>query len=215
MAEVSTAGSSTGRWKSLEQRSAPAFLVAGVLFLIAAANNSIPFFDEGYDPAVISPPLLLIGLLVAFIGAAGLYPKLREQASRLARLGLAVIVLSTVGVIVLFVWGVANLGGMAPEPAPSVALGTLALMIIAFALVGVTVLRTDAYPRRVGILLITEAVALISVFAVPALLYQGEAPQWFAPAIEAIQALLLLGVGDTLRRDIQHERRESAADATT
>lgn len=215
MAETSTASSSTGRWKSLERRSATAFLVAGVLFLIAAANNSISVFNEGYDPSVISPLLLLIGLVAAFIGAIGLYPQLREQASQLAGLSLTVIVLSTVGVIALIIWAMANVAGMAAEPNPTLALVTLALMILAFALVGVTVLRTDAYPRRVGLLSMAEAVALIMVFAVPVLLYQGDAPQWFGAVIEAIQALLILGIGDTLRRYTKRERREPATDTTT
>lgn len=214
MAETSTTGSSTGLWKPLERRSGTAFLVAGALFIVGAATNGMAIVTEGYDPAVISPPLLLLGLVAAFVGAAGLYPQLRERSPRLAGLSLTAIVLSTVGVVVLFIWGIANIGGMAPEPAPPVALATLALMILAFALVGVTVLRTDAYPQPVGLLSMAEAVALISVFAVPALLYQGEAPQWFGPAIEATQALLILGIGNTLRRHTRRDRRDPAADAT-
>lgn len=212
MAEASIASRSTERWRSLERRSAPAFLVAGVLFLLGAAINGIATVTAGYDPAVVSPPILLLGLVAALIGTSGLYPQLRERASRLAGLSLAVVAVSTVGLVVLFVWGLANVGGMAAEPPPPVALGTLVLMILAFALVGAAVLRTDAYPRRVGQLLVAEALALILVFAVPAFLYQGESPQWFGPVIEAIQGLLILGIGDTLRRHTRNERREPAAD---
>lgn len=204
----------TERLASVEPWSSTLFLAAGVLFLVAAANNAVPLFNDGYDAAAISVPLLLLGLVAAFVGAGGLYPQLRERAPRLAGLSLAVVVLALVGVSILFIWGLANISGMASEPAPPVALGTLALMILGFALVGVTVLRTVAYPRRVGLLLITEAVALILVFVVPTLLYQGDAPQWFGALIEAIQALLLLGIGKTLRRHTHRERREPAADTT-
>lgn len=214
MAEASTTSRSTGRWQSLERRSATAFLVAGVLFLIGAAINSIAVFNEGYDTAAVSSLLLLIGLVAAFIGAIGLYPQLRKRTPQLAGLSLAVVVLSTVGVGVVLVWGTANVAGVAAEPAPPVVLTTLVLMTLAFALVGATVLQTGAYPRPVGQLLVAEALALILVFAVPVFLYQGDAPRWFGPVIEAIQGLFILGIGNTLRRYTRRERREPAADTT-
>lgn len=205
--------STKDRMASVEPWSSTLFLVAGALFLIAAANNSLQIFIDGYDPAAISVSFLLIGLVAAFVGISGLYPRLRKRSPTLAGLGLGVIVLALVGVIVLLIWAIANYSGIASEPAPPVVLGTLAMMIVGFVLAGITVLRTEAYPRFVGLLLITEAVALIFVFAGPAL-FQGDPPQWFGGVIEGFQALLLLGIGNTLRGHSYREGAEPASDTT-
>jgi hypothetical protein len=205
--------STKDRMASVEPWSSTLFLLAGALFLIAAVNNSLQIFIDGYDPAAISVPFLLIGLVAAFIGISGLYSRLREQSPTLAGLGLGVIVLALVGVTVLLIWAIANYSGIASEPAPPVALGTLAMMILGFVLAGITVLRTEAYPRLVGLLLITEAVALIFVFAGPAL-FQGDPPQWFGGVIEGFQALVLLGIGNTLRGHSYREGAEPAPDTT-
>lgn len=204
-------GDTNDRLAMLEPWSSTLFLVAGALFLIAAANNSLQIVIDGYDPATISVPFLLVGLVAAFVGISGLYSRLRQRSPKLAGLSLGVIALAFVGVIVLLIWAIANYSGLASEPAPPLALGTLALMILGFVLAGITVIQTETYPGRVGILLVIEAIALVFVFAGPAL-FQGDPPQWFGAVIEGFQALLLLGIGTTLRGHTQREGTEATPD---
>lgn len=205
----------TGQFEPLENRIATLFLVAGVLFVIGAANNSLAFVIDGYEPGMLSSLLLLVGLIAAMLGSGGLYPSLRERAPRLARVSLAVVGLAGIAVIVLLLWALGNATGLASEVPAAIALVALALLILGFALFGATVLRTATYPQVVGLLLLAEAVALLLVFVVPIFVYGGDPPRAFGVGIEAVQALFLLGIGYSIRQaEARVERRERSPDTT-
>lgn len=206
-------GDRSGWWESLEKHSSTLFLGAGVLFVFAAANNAVVFSAPEYDPSTVSGPLLLVGLLAALLGMMGTYPRLREPVPRLARAGVVVASVTVLAVLVLLLWGIGTQLDVLPDLSDAVAIASLLLMILTFALFGVSVLRTDVVDRAVGVLLLAEAVALVAVFAIPVLVVQGEPSDSWTVGIEAVQALLLLGVGYVLRRDgsgIEHA--ESAPD---
>lgn len=201
--------------RGLDNRTATLFLIAGVLFVIAAVNNSLVFVTEGYEPGMLSSLLLLIGLVVALIGLGGMYSSLRERTPRLARGSLAVIGLAGIALVVLLLWALGNAAGLLSEVPPPIALATLALLILGFALFGATVLRTTIYPQLVGFLLLAEAVALLMVFTVPIFVYGGEPPRAFGPGIEGVQALFLLGISYVLRQaETGVDQRERAPDTT-
>lgn len=208
-------GDSSGWWESLERYSSTMFIAAGVLFVVAAANNAVVFSAPEYDPSTVSGPLLLVGLLAALLGLMGTYPRLRDPIPRLARAGTCVATLAVLAVLVLLVWGIGAQLDALPELSEAVAIGSLLLLIVAFTLFGVSVLRTDVVDRTVGLLLLAEAVALVAVFAIPVLVVQGEPSDTWTVGIESVQALLLLGVGYVLRRDGSTlEHAESAPDTT-
>lgn len=208
-------GDRSGRWASLENHSSTLFLGAGVLFVIAAANNAVVFSAPEYDPSTVSGPLLLLGLLAALLGMLGTYPRLRDPLPRLARAGALAATVTVLAVLVLLVWGIGAQLDLLPELSDAVAIGSLLLMIVSFTLFGVSVLRTDVVDRTVGLLLLAEAVALVAVFAVPVLVVEGDPSDSWTVGIEAVQALLLLGVGYVLRRDGSTlEHAESAPDTT-
>lgn len=77
--------SNTLQFESLESRTATLFFVAGVLFAVAAVNNSLVFFTDGYEPGTISSLFLLIGLLIALLGLVGMYPSLRRAEAGVDR----------------------------------------------------------------------------------------------------------------------------------
>jgi hypothetical protein len=173
------------------------FLIAGTMFLIAAANNAVIHLVDGYTLTVVSGVGLLLGLLAALLGVAGLYPPLRTDTPRLAQFSLGVGAVGLLGIMGMIVWRATNPG---VAPSPLLAIGSLVMIVAGFCLFSGAVIRTDSYPSVVGILLLTEAAALFSVFAIPALT-TGDPPDWGLPLIEGIQAVLLLGIGYFLRRD--------------
>lgn len=178
-------------------------------------NNSLVFVTEGYEPGMLSSLLLLIGLVVALLGLGGMYSSLRERTPRLARGSLAVIGLAGIALVVLLLWALGNAAGLLSEVPPPIALATLALLILGFALFGATVLRTTTYPQLVGFLLLAEAVALLMVFTVPIFVSGGEPPRAFGPGIEGVQALFLLGISYVLRQaETGVDQRERAPDTT-
>lgn len=192
---VSDAGD--GLLASLNGLSPRLFLVAGGLFLIAAVNNAVIQFVDGYTLTAISGVGLLLGLLTALLGVTGLYPPLRTEAPRLGRLSLVVGAIGLLGIVGMLFWRATNPG---VAPSPILAIGSLVMIVAGFCLFSGAVVRTDAYPTTVGILLLAEAGVLFSVFAIPAVT-AGNPPEWGLPLIEGVQAIILLGIGHLLRRD--------------
>jgi hypothetical protein len=100
---------------------------------------------------------LLAGVFVlgsALYNGPRFYPALSDRTPQLANAGLAVATGGISGILVLAAWGVAMLGAAAPDPSPVVALLSLLLMLVGLCLFGVAVLRTGAYPKPVGGLLL-------------------------------------------------------------
>lgn len=205
---------STGQFGSLENRTATLFLVAGVLFVFAAVNNSLVFFTDGYDPSTVSSLLLLVGLVAALLGLVGMYSPLRERTPQLAQSGLGSILLAVMAVIIRLLWALGNVAGLVSDFAAVIVLVVLVLIILGFVLFGMSVLRATTYPQLVGVLLLAVAVALALAFVFHAM-PEGELPMAFGVGIEGILALLFLGIGYSIRQArIGVDRRELAPDTT-
>lgn len=191
--------SNSTRAESLEKHISTLLLLTGVLYVLAAVNTGIVLIYEGYSFQTLSAPLLLIGLLASLLAIIGIYSRGRDEAPTVAKATGVLAGLGLLFVIVLLIWGIVNeLGGAPSTPAP-VALVALVLFILSFVTGGITVLQSAIYNRLVGYLLIVEALALILVFVIPAVVYQGEAPPEATILIELVQAVIVLWAGQLIR----------------
>lgn len=204
---MSGTSADTTRWEPLQRWSPTLFLVGGLLVLGSLVNNSLIRFAGMSLPETLGIGLTLAGFVAALVGVTGFYPELSDQTPLLARASLAVVVGAGVGLVTLLVWAVAMVSFSAPEPSPVIALPTLLLMLAAYCLFGVAILRTTAYPRSVGLMLL----ALVGVFIVVflrSIIVGGEPSDLFTVVSEMAESALLLGIGALLRARPARARHE-------
>lgn len=198
-------------WGSLEQWSPAAFLVAGGLFALLPVVSGLNALT-GADIAV-SPAAVFAFLLVVFAGLLGLYPRLAERDTGLAKGGLgllAVTAAATVPAIAVFTLPVGLPGGKATGLAVvvTVAAGS-ALTVATF---GVACLRTGTPARSVGGFLLVM-VASVSFMTVVMLAYGYSAPEWVSVVVNGLVATSLGAAGYVLRTgDVPAEAAESTGD---
>ena len=201
-------------WAALERWSPIGFLVAGGLFVLPAAASG---FDSVTGTGInLSPVVIFLFLLVAFVGLLGLYPALAERGSLMALGGVgtlaatAAIILSTFGVAVLPL-GLTIGKSTALVIVVSIAVGAV-LTVSTF---GVACLRTGAHPRPVGISLLVAGAAMALMVAAM-LLYGHSTPVWVSFVVNGLVATSLGASGYTLRLvDVPADNRESARDVVT
>lgn len=147
-----------GLWKSLERRSATAFLIAGMMFVIDSVIVGLVMFSAGDRLMLLGQAFIAAGWTAAFIGLLGVFPRLAHQSPRLARVGT---ILVSIGVVVFTVMAIASLAfftevlsgdlsGLVPLFLPGVIIGS----VLGFLTFGVTTLRTDIHSGSVGFLFI-------------------------------------------------------------
>lgn len=179
------------------------FIAAGVLLLIGGANDSIVHFLGVASTKALSVVFLMGGFLVALLGLVGLYPQLADRSQRLAQVSLGSIVLTGVGISILAILAVVGLilpsfDVLDSRAVAIVALPTGLLLVASFLLFGVTVLRTNAFPRTIGILLLIEFVlvllATVGGSAVEALVGRG----MFLVGAKLLHFLVLCSIGYSL-----------------
>lgn len=204
-------------WDSFERRSATAFLVAGGLMVVFWALVALEVFMDISSPqALVAMP----ALVATFVGLLGLYPMLTDQSPRLARAGVGILAIATVGLVVIFAWILAaNLlpqvtGIDVPAQPPSIFIMlTVSGYVITVLSFAVASLWTAVPSRTVGFLLFT----LVGVFALPVIagLLWGEYPrEWMAVVVSGWQAAAMLGIGYTLRLEsTMTDRTKASADS--
>lgn len=189
-------------WASLERWGPKLFLASGVLILLAAANHGVVFFNEGYSPDVVSVSLLFVGYITTLAGVGSLYPRLNSDGSRLAQVSLLAVGGGIAIFVVMLVWAIANMGGLAPNPKPVIAVPALLLLLAGFVLFSITILRTDTYPAVIGLLLLAEVAALLVVFVGSNVLFGENVPDVFTVGMEVVQAVIILTIWSRLRAEI-------------
>lgn len=157
---------------TLERWSPRLFLAGGALFLLGAVNDGLIYFAGASNPEALSVVFLVSGLTAAMVGLVGLYPDLSDRTPNLATSGLGSVGLTVAGMVVLATMALLSLALPAlnlfgTAVVPLVALPTGLLLVAAFLLFGVAVLRTTAFPRAVGGLLLAEVVLMAFVIAGP------------------------------------------------
>jgi len=200
-------------WATLEQWGPIALLLAGGLFVLPAAASG---FEAVTGTGInLSPAVIFLFLLVAFVGLLGLYPALAERGSLMALGGVgtlaatAAIILSTFGVAVLPL-GLTIGKATALVIVASIAVGA-ALTVSTF---GVACTWTGAHPRPVGISLLVAGAAM-ALMVVAMVLYGDATPAWVGAVVNGLVAISLGASGYTLRRaGVPTGRAEATNDVT-
>lgn len=199
-------------WATLERWSPAAFLAAGGLF-------ALPAFAFGVEAVTgtgvgVSPAVVFLFLLVAFVALLGLYPGLAERDATLALGGLGL--LGATAAVLVPALAVPALGGTVGRSTVlasivAVAVGS-ALAVTAF---GVASLRTGAHPRPVGALLLVTGTGL-SLMVVAMLVYGHSTPAWVSFTVNGLVAASLGASGYVLRPvEAPGDAGESSDDVAT
>jgi hypothetical protein len=186
----------------LEARAPALFLVAGGLMMVFAVNTYLKTFT-GTSYPVVQGVVAPVGFLVGVVGLFGLYAGVGDPAPALARAAVAVAAVAAVGWVVIVVASIVTQGEPG-GPLAVVPLVTIVSMSLAFALFGVTSIRSGDHSRVVGALLLGEsAMFLLVVAGVPGFL------------IDTGHVLAYLGIGIVLRGDpASSANTEPAPDST-
>ena len=193
----------------LEQWSPIVFILAGGLALLSSSINTLDAV-----PGVSTQQGILVfieglagfgGTLLSFVAVLGLYPILKRDAPRLARVGVGVMVLPVLFFLVELVWlslsGVLGLPSLTQTylPSPMFAFGAVFfLFAVGTTIFGVIAVLTDALSQTIGGLLIVFAMAwylLIGGIAV----YGFPIPVWLVALSGLMEGGSMLGIGYRLR----------------
>lgn len=192
-------GTSTTRlWTTLERWSPRLFVLAGAFLLVGAANSGLAFAFESYAFDAWGAIVLEFGRIAALLGMAGLTVEVMARDGRLGYLTRGVTVLAAGFVALLTAWAALSAAGLTGDPVAVVGLPAYVLSVGSFLLAGGAVVRTDAYARRVGWLLLVNVVALLVVFFGRLVVPLG----LVATVVPALQVLLYGSVGYTLHAGV-------------
>lgn len=214
---------STTRWKSLEQWSPTAFLVAGVLLVVFAALLGYEGVTGTSAPEdIFGPP----GFFLAMVGLLGMYPALADRTSRLARISATGAAIAAVGWLLITVFSIIEVVGILPALEEMGVFGDAIIllsgvaMILAYVGTGVASLRTDVYSWILGLLVLAPPV-IFGVMLLQAVLFaqfglfSETIMAWSAVALSGGQALAHLAIGYVLRtKGTPTDPVESSADVT-
>lgn len=203
-------GLSTQYGKSLEKVSSELFLISGAVGIVYASLYGMEAFVGTY-PAVrdfLGP----ISYIVAFVGLLGLHARLADRRPKLAHAGAFFAVLAGVG----FLLSLLGSAGVVPSELPAMVeaiqfLFILVGWVLSFLLFSVGGLRSDAFTRTVGILLLAPvAVQVLNIGAVAAGYSSPEARLFNS----GLWALSYLAIGLALRTQGVRPQRGGATPDT-
>lgn len=185
---------SDGALGTLAPWSPTLWLAAGATILVYSSLYATEAFLGAYPAArdFVGP----IGYVVAFVALLGLYPALADRRPGLARAGATLAVLGAAG----FSLTVLASAGVVPEDAAWVGAGQLVLillgMTLSFLVFGVATLRSGAFSRTVGALLLAPVVVMgLNLGVVAAGLASPEARF----VVSGLWGLSFLAIGRALR----------------
>jgi hypothetical protein len=204
----------------LDGRSGILFLVAGGMLFIATANNALGAYTSLTTQAGLPLALEAVagfgGIVIAFIGLVGLYPRLADSAPRLARIGVGLVALPAVVFVVLVTCAIP--AGLLGLPSPAAVIPALdAVVIAAFLMVavGVAALGVRSLSHTVGTSLLVLAVAWFLLFGA-AYLNGFPISNRVVVGTGVMQMAALFGAGYGLRLDAgTANRADSLVDHST
>lgn len=186
-------------WKSLERSSSTAFLIAGLMFVVADTTVvAVLITDTESSILMGGQAFIAAGWTAALTGLLGLYPGLADRSRRLAQ---ASAVFAVIGVLTFAVMAVGSLvyftGVLSGDPStfvpvllPGVVIGSL----LAFVSTSIASLRTNAGSRAVGAFLLVPSVIFVLNVSSP------NSPEILL-FIDSGLALAMLSIGYLLRRE--------------
>lgn len=203
-------GSRHRTWDGLETAAPAVFLLAGGAAAIAVILTVLDSLSGGASQGGLLPFVEGIagfgGLVLSFVALVGLYPRLVDRAPRLARVGLALLVIPVLLFVVDVAWlGLSGMLGLlsltAFLPSTAVLIGT-AFLLFAFgcASFGIVPFISPVLTRRLGGLLLVVA-GTWYVLVVGSSVYGFPLPMWLDVGYTGVQAVALLSIGYLLRVD--------------
>jgi hypothetical protein len=187
-------------WRSLERRSAGAFLAAAGSFAVFAMLwGAAVFTDIAPRPAVdvFGPG----GWVLAFVGLLGLYPGLADRTERVSRVGAVFAAVGVGGGTATVVVNLGQLTGLTGQPPAWFAVFNILLLvgiIPGFLTFAIAVLQTDVQSQSLGLLLLVPAL-LFAVNIVRVTTLGPRVPTGAPFVLGGGQALAFLAIGVTLR----------------
>lgn len=200
----------TTRLESLEQLIPTLFLAAGIMWLVSAAINSLIHFTGVLSMEVLSQVFISSAMMLAMTGLVGFYPKLADWRSNVAKVCLGIAVLAAIGAFAIVIWSLLSV--VLPDvnvlesesPAIAILVVTGLLLLLNPLLYGSIVLRSGAFPRIVGGLLLAEAAIMtFVVFGPTDALPRGI----YLVGVEIIHSSIFLSIGFTLRTSLTSTTR--------
>jgi len=186
-------------WGALERWSPIAFLAAGGLFVLPTA-----IFGFGAATGagnLVSPIVIFVLMLVAFVGLLGLSPRLVKEDSTLALGGVGM--LSVTAAVIVSTLGVVALPIELTLGKPHIQAIVTAVVVgstLTLATFGVASLRTGAYSRLVGSLLLVMAAGDFSILLAMQV-YGDPTPAWISFVVGVLFVTSLGSVGYVLRSE--------------
>lgn len=194
------------RTRVVAERSATLFLAGGCLLLVTATLFSIEVLTQASAQGLLTGLTGFTGIIFTYIGLLALKPWFGHPTPRGASVGTILVVLPTIVIGVLLVWGLAfHLPfGTVPSPIGLASLDlifmvTFLLVSLGIGLFGLVSLRTGIPTWHVGVLLLALAITwlgllvLISVFG-------SKLPPLVDAFTFSMMASISLSIGYFLRR---------------
>lgn len=186
-------------------------LAAAGLFFILAANSG---FRAATGAGIAVPPKIIWAcLLVVFLGVLGLYPRLAERDSTLARGGVGFLAVTASVILSNFSLSVLPLGLTLGKPTiVAIIMSVVVGSTLTLTMFGVASLRTGAHPCPVGGSLLVMAAGTLFI-TVTMVVYSNPNPAWVGLVVNGLFATSLGSIGYVLRTaDAQADHAESTGD---
>lgn len=207
-------GGSETRWQALAKRSTTAFLAAGGLLFGTTLLFALDALTGIATPGFLTGVTGLSGLILTYVGVAGLYPRVVNQTPRLASTGIVFVVLPVFVLLILLVWAVlGHTLSVVPVPIAVIPVfGTIfvaifALFALGTAIFGVASLHTSHHLRTVGLLLLLLAATWLVLLGASSI-YGSLFPSWIDAISFGIISTVTLGIGYALRVSPQFDSTE-------
>lgn len=161
-------------WGRLAERDGMVFLVAGGMLFVATANDALgaytPLKTQVGIPLVIETVAGFGGLVLATAGLVGVYPRLADRESWLARIGVTLVAVPAVVFAILITCAIP--AGIVGIPSPTAVIPALDTIVIAGFLMaavgaialGIAVLRERTLSYMLGAALVVVGVAWFLLF---------------------------------------------------
>lgn len=206
-------------WNRLAAQDGMIFLIAGGMLFLATANDALgaytPLTTQAGVPLAIEAVAGFGGLVLAFVGLVGLYPRLADRSPRLARIGVALVALPAAVFAVLVTCAIP--AGVSGIPSPAAVIPGLDTIVIAGFLTaavgavvfGIAALRERTRSRYLGGSLVLLGAAWFLLFGA-AFLHGFPIAHHVLLASGVLQTPALIGTGYALHLDPEAANRPSA-----
>lgn len=155
-------------WGTVERWSAAAFLLGGVIFAADTVLVASGLVSGTEPPLTLGQAFVGASWTAAFVGLLGLYPGLADRSRWLVRAGAVFAVIGAVTMAAMAATSFGYYSGVLPggesglsEVVMYFLPGVLIGCVLGFVSFGVASLRTDVYPRSVGVLLLVLPLTVV------------------------------------------------------